>query len=222
MTHSRSGLGSSSQRDISSHRNGGSGGGFFASIGVMRIFGSSSAPPSSGISEKPALIRGFGAAADGGSGVGSAGAVVDCDGVHGGVLKESSISLSIVFQRERSSQSDTFLAFGQARQGYDAHRFGDAVQHRRGLEGFLSSGRIIVLQDDHIAAGERLHTVVSPFTVGNGGGTVVQRSNAIGVLFAFANKSGGVGAAAPASDMAHAARRRVSRSTRHCHLAGVG
>ena len=67
------------------------------------------------------------------------------------------------------------------------------MQYGRRLERFLTSGVVVIFEDNDVAAGECLDTLFSPLAGGDGGGTQLELSNMISVLFAFRYKNHGVG-----------------------------
>jgi hypothetical protein len=57
----------------------------------------------------------------------------------------------------------------------------------------LTTGVVVVPEDDDVATGERLDAILGPLGTGHGGGAMSEGCDAVGVFLAFANKHGGIG-----------------------------
>src|SRR5262249_60201475 len=73
-----------------------------------------------------------------------------------------------------------------------AERPGDARQCLRGLARRLGAGLVVVLEDQRIAAGERLDAVLRPIATRDRGGAVPEFGDTIRVFFALGHEYGGV------------------------------
>src|SRR5262249_5433558 len=73
-------------------------------------------------------------------------------------------------------------------QPHDANGLRLAMQRRGGLGGLLAAGFVVVLEDQDVTAGERVDAVVSPVAARDRGRAVIEGSDAIRVLLAFANE----------------------------------
>jgi hypothetical protein len=62
----------------------------------------------------------------------------------------------------------------------------------RRLQRLLAAGFVVVFDDQHVAAGERCDAVVGPVATCDGGGAMIQRRNAVCILFTFGHKDTGV------------------------------